>query len=214
MLEFILSIVNKIYAIPDIICFVGYILLFMIVFAETGIFVSFFLPWNSLLITAGLFAAAGKLDIVLLNLLLIPAAIIGDSFGYWFGEKVGKRLFEREKSRIFKKDHLLKAKAFYDRHGGKTIILARFMPLIRTFAPIVAGATDMHYRKFVSYNILGGILWVLAMTMTGYIIGASVPNIEKNIGVLVISVVIISFIPAGIEYLRERKKRHTDIIPA
>ncbi len=205
MIDILLNLIHTLYQLPDLIGWGGYLILFLIVFAETGLFFGFFLPGDSLLITAGLFAAGGKLDIIILNATLIAAAILGDSVGYWFGHRIGKGLFEKKKSRIFKKKHLLKAKAFYEKHGGKTIVIARFMPLIRTFAPIVAGATDMHYRKFVFFNVIGGILWVLSMTLIGYFIGSTIPNVEQNIGVLVIVVVVVSLVPGLIEYVRQRK---------
>ena len=206
MLDQILLLINSIYSIPDLIGWGGYAILFLIIYAETGLFVGFFLPGDSLLVSAGLFAAGGKLDIIILNVSLVAAAILGDSTGYYFGEKVGRRFFEKDTSRIFKKKYLLRAKDFYDRHGGKTIILARFMPVIRTFAPIVAGTAAMPYKKFLVYNIIGAVAWVTGMTLVGYYIGSVVPDIEKNIGVLVIVVVILSFIPGIIGYLKERKR--------
>ncbi len=206
MLDILFEIIHKIYSVADLIGWGGYLVLFLIIFAETGLFVGFFLPGDSLLITAGIFAGAGKLDIILLASVLIVAAIVGDSTGYWFGEKIGKPLFSKDHSKLFKRKHLLKAKDFYERHGGKTIIIARFVPVIRTFAPIVAGATDMNYRKFLHYNIIGGILWVLSMTLIGYYLGSVVPNIESNIGPLVIIVVIISLIPAIVGYIREKRR--------
>ena len=211
MFDQILLLINSIYSIPDLIGWGGYAILFLIIYAETGLFVGFFLPGDSLLITAGLFAAGGKLDIVLLNTSLIVAAVIGDSTGYLFGEKVGKKFFEKDGSRIFKKKYLLRAKSFYDRHGGKTIILARFMPIIRTFAPIVAGTAEMPYRKFLIYNIVGAVVWVTGMTLVGYYIGSVVPSIEKNIGMLVIAVIIISFIPGVIGYIKEKRHENATI---
>ena len=211
MLDILFHIIHKIYSVADLIGWGGYLVLFLIIFAETGLFVGFFLPGDSLLITAGIFAGAGKLDIVLLCVALITAAIIGDSTGYWFGEKFGKRLFTKDHSKLFKRKHLMKAKDFYDRHGGKTIIIARFVPVIRTFAPIVAGATDMHYRKFLHYNIIGGVVWVLLMTLTGFYLGSTIPNIENNIGPLVLVVIILSLIPAIIGYIKEKKRDRKDI---
>ncbi len=214
MLEQLFALINFIYSIPDLIGWGGYLILFFIIFAETGLFIGFFLPGDSLLLTAGLFAAGGKLNIIILTISLTIAAIIGDSTGYWFGKKVGKKLFQKENSRFLKKKHLLKAKGFYDRHGGKTIILARFVPIIRTFAPIVAGATEMHYKKFLNYNIIGGVLWATGLTLIGYFIGSSIPNMEKHIGPLVIAVVILSFLPAIIGYIMEKRKKgkgHVDL---
>jgi len=214
IINFILNLIHALYQLPDLIGWGGYLILFLIVFAETGLFFGFFLPGDSLLITAGLFAAGGKLNILILIPSLIAAAIVGDTIGYWSGHRFGKHLFKRKKSRIFKKKHLLKAKAFYEKHGGKTIVIARFMPLIRTFAPIVAGATDMPYKKFAYFNVIGGVLWVLSMTLIGYFIGSAVPDIEKNIGLLVIAVVAVSFIPGIIEYLRQKKEDKEVPVPA
>ena len=207
MLEQIFVLINFLYSIPDLIGWGGYLILFLIVFAETGLFVGFFLPGDSLLITAGLFAAGGKLDVIILLVSLTIAAIIGDSAGYWFGHRLGKKLFQKDNSRLLKKKHLVKAKAFYDNHGGKTIILARFVPVIRTFAPIVAGAAEMPYRRFAHFNIIGGVLWVVGMILIGYFIGSSVPDIEKHIGPLVLAVVVLSFVPAIIGYMMEKRKR-------
>ncbi len=206
MLDILFDIIHKIYSVADLIGWGGYLVLFFIIFAETGLFVGFFLPGDSLLITAGIFAGAGKLDIVWLNVILIAAAVIGDSTGYWFGERVGKKLFTKDHSKLFKKKHLLRARDFYERHGGKTIIIARFVPVVRTFAPIVAGATDMNYRKFLHYNILGGIFWVLSMTLIGFYLGSTIPDIESNIGPLVVVVVIISLIPAIVGYIKEKRR--------
>jgi len=206
MFDQIFLAINSIYSIPDLIGWGGYAILFLVMYVETGLFVGFFLPGDSLLITAGIFAAAGKLDIAFLNILLVIAAIIGDSTGYYFGQRIGRPLFESD-SRIFKAKYLHRAKSFYDRHGGKTIILARFMPIIRTFAPIVAGTAEMHYRKFLLYNIVGAVVWVTGMTLVGYYIGSVVPNIEKNMGILVIIIVILSFIPGVIGYWKERRNR-------
>lgn len=183
----------------------GLLVLIIIVFAETGLLVGFFLPGDSLLITAGLLAAQGYLDIYWLNISLILAAIIGDTVGYWFGRKTGPRIFKREKSRFFAKDHLLKAQEFYDKHGGKTIIYARFVPFARTFAPIVAGVGQMEYKKFLTYNIVGGILWVVSMSLLGYFFG-NIPFIKKNFEYVIIGVIILSLVPVVMGYLKHRKE--------
>ena len=149
----------------------------IIVFAETGLLVGFFLPGDSLLVTAGVFAGTGQLNILHLNLILIAAAILGDTVGYWFGRKTGPALFTRPKSLLFNPAHLKRAHDFYERHGGKTIVLARFMPLVRTFAPIVAGWAQMPYRRFLAFNVFGGALWVLSMTLIGYFLG-QIPGVE------------------------------------
>ncbi len=183
----------------------GYIALAIIVFAETGLMIGFFLPGDSLLVTAGLFAAKGDLNIVFLNALLMVCAITGDAVGYYTGKKLGPALFRKEDSLLFKKKHLIAAQEFYERHGGKTIIIARFVPIIRTFAPIVAGMANMTYRKFALFNIVGGVSWVFSMTMTGYILLKLIPNAEKHIHIIIVVVILISFIPAVIEFLRARK---------
>src|SRR5262252_2596082 len=157
-----------------------------IVFAETGLMVGFFLPGDSLLVTAGVFAAAGKLDIVALNALLIVAAIVGDTVGYWIGRKAGPALFNRPRSRFFNPAHLRRAHDFYEKHGGKTIIVARFMPIVRTFAPIVAGMGNMPYRRFVAFNVFGGALWVLSMTLIGYFLGR-IPGVREHIEVVILA---------------------------
>ncbi|HJQ38629.1 MAG TPA: VTT domain-containing protein [Thermoanaerobaculia bacterium] len=184
----------------------GYVALAIIVFAETGLMIGFFLPGDSLLVTAGLFAAKGDLNIVFLNALLMVCAITGDAVGYYTGKKLGPALFRKEDSMLFKKKHLIAAHEFYERHGGKTIIIARFVPIIRTFAPIVAGMANMTYRHFALFNIIGGVGWVFSMTMTGYVLLKIIPNAEKHIHIIIVVVILVSLIPAVIEYLRARKK--------
>jgi membrane-associated protein len=180
----------------------------VIVFAETGLFVGFFLPGDSLLVTAGVFAGTGQLNLLHLNLLLIPAAVLGDTLGYWFGRKTGPALFRRPKSLLFNPVHLRRAHDFYEKHGGKTIVLARFMPIIRTFAPIVAGMGQMEYRRFVSFNVFGGALWVLSMTLIGYFLG-QIPGVKKHIEVVILVVIFLSILPgiiaAGKEWMKGRR---------
>jgi membrane-associated protein len=149
-------------------------------------------------------AATGELNILLLNVLLSAAAIIGDQVGYAIGRRTGPKIFTREKSFFFAKDHLLRTKAFYEKHGGKTIVLARFMPFARTFAPVVAGVGEMSYRRFVSYNVFGGIGWVVSMTLIGYFLGTSIPDIERHIHKVVAIVIFLSLLPALIELVRHR----------
>ena len=185
----------------------GYFALAAIVFTETGLMFGFFLPGDSLLVTAGLFAAQGHLNIVYLNVLLIVMAIAGDATGYYIGKKLGPALFRRKNSRLFKKEHLIRTQLFYEEHGGKTIIIARFVPIIRTFAPVVAGIADMPYRRFALFNITGGVGWVLSMTMIGYVLGKVIPNIEKYIEVVIIVVILLSLLPGVIEHQRARKKK-------
>ena len=177
----------------------------VIVFAETGLMVGFFLPGDSLLVTAGVFAAAGKLSIVWLNVVLIAAAIAGDTVGYWIGRQAGPALFNRPRSRFFNPAHLRRAHDFYEKHGGKTIILARFMPIVRTFAPVVAGMGRMNYRRFVSFNVFGGALWVLSMTLIGFYLG-QFAWVRKNIEIVIVIVVFLSILPGIIAFVREKLK--------
>jgi membrane-associated protein len=205
-LELIEEFFRKVYNVPELIRMGGLIGLVLIVFAETGLMVGFFLPGDSLLVTAGLFAAKGDLNIVWLILALIAAAIIGDATGYWIGRRAGKALYSRPNSFFFRKQHLVKTHEFYERHGGKTIVIARFVPIIRTFAPVVAGAAEMTYRQFAVYNVLGGIGWVLSMTLTGYLLGRAVPDIDKNIHIVVAVVIFLSLLPGIISIAREKLK--------
>jgi membrane-associated protein len=177
-----------------------------IVFAETGLMIGFFLPGDSLLVTAGVFAATGQLNIWAINGLLIVAAIVGDTVGYWFGRRVGPALFKRPKSLLFNPDHLRRAHDFYEKHGGKTIILARFMPIIRTFAPIVAGMGEMQYRRFLSFNVFGGLLWVISMTGIGYFLG-QIPGVREHIEIVILIVVFLSILPGIIAVAREMYKK-------
>jgi len=197
---------SKLGNLEELISWGGFTVLIIIVFAETGLLVGFFLPGDSLLITAGLIAAQGYLDIFVLNVTLILAAIIGDQVGYLFGRKTGPRLFNRENSLLFKKDHLIKAKEFYEKYGGRAIIYARFVPFARTFAPIVAGIGQMDYGKFVTFNIAGGILWVTSMTLLGYFFG-NIPFIKKNFEYVIIGVILLSVMPVVIGYLKHRKEK-------
>ena len=185
----------------------GYVALAIIVFTETGLMIGFFLPGDSLLVTAGLFAAKGDLNIVWLNLLLMACAIAGDATGYYIGKKLGPALFRKEDSFLFKKKHLIATHEFYERHGGKTIIIARFVPIIRTFAPVVAGIANMSYRRFAMFNIIGGIGWVFSMTMIGYLLVTIFPATEKHIEKVIIIVIFLSILPGIIEYLRARMRR-------
>ena len=186
----------------------GYAILTAIVFAETGLFFGFFLPGDSLLVTAGLIAAVdGTLHIVPLNLLLCSAAILGDSVGYAVGYHGGPRIFNREDSFFFHKDHVKRAQRFYEKYGSKTIVLARFVPIVRTFAPTVAGVGKMSYKKFLSYNILGGIGWVMSMTLTGYFLGRSIPNIEKKVHWVALIVIFLSLIPIALEGWKARRAK-------
>jgi membrane-associated protein len=195
------------YALDDLVRWGGYVVLVTIVFVETGLLVGFFLPGDSLLITAGLVAATGALSIWWLNLLLILAAVIGDSVGYAIGWRIGPRLFTRPKSLLFNPRHVERTRAFYARHGAKTIVIARFVPIVRTFAPVVAGVGQMEYPRFLFYNVAGGVGWVTSMTWAGYLLGQTVPNINENIHILVVVVIVLSLIPIVVELVRERRRR-------
>lgn len=184
----------------------GYLMLFAIVFAETGLLVGFFLPGDSLMFTVGVVAGAGQLDIVLINILLIAAAIIGDGVGYSLGRRAGPHIFNRPNSRFFNREHLERTHAFYEKHGGKTIIYARFIPIIRTFAPFVAGVAEMSYLKFLSYNVFGGIGWVVLLTTAGYYLG-SVEFVRRHFEKVIISIILISVMPVFIEYFKSRRRK-------
>lgn len=204
MIESAQQLFHQIYDIEGLIRAGGLLALTFIVFAETGLLIGFFLPGDSLLVTAGVFAAAGHLDIVTLLAALTTAAIVGDQVGYYIGYRTGPMIFAREDSLFFKRAHLLRAKAFYEQHGGKTIILARFMPIVRTFAPVVAGVGQMEYRRFVSYNVFGGFLWVWGMALFGYALGRSIPDVDKQIHKIILVVIFLSILPGIIEWWRNR----------
>jgi membrane-associated protein len=205
LLQFIQTAFDTLYNVPELIRIGGLVGMVAIVFAETGLMVGFFLPGDSLLVTAGIFAARGDLNIFSLNGLVILAAIAGDATGYWIGARAGRALYNRPNSLLFRREHLLRTHEFYERHGGKTIVIARFMPIVRTFAPVVAGAADMTYRRFAVYNIAGGTLWVMSMTFTGYFLGRSIPNIESNIHLVVAGVIAVSLLPGFVAWLRNRR---------
>lgn len=204
MIDALVNLLHQIYDVEGLIRWGGMLMLVAIVFAETGLFIGFFLPGDSLLVTAGVFAAAGHLDIRSILLLVSVAAIVGDQVGYYIGYRTGPRIFRREDSLLFRRAHLLRAQEFYEKHGGKTIILARFVPIIRTFAPVVAGVATMEYRRFVTYNVAGGILWVWSMALLGYSLGRVVPDIDRHIHIVIVVIVFLSILPGIIEYVRSR----------
>jgi len=177
----------------------------LIVFIETGFFVGFFLPGDSLLVTAGVFAAAGAVELRWLLLPVMLCAIVGDQIGYWIGRTAGAALYKREDSFFFRKSHLQRAHDFYEKYGGKTVILARFIPIVRTFCPPVAGAAKMPYSRYLAYDIFGGILWVGSTTLGGYFLGRTIPNISEKIHYVIVVVVILSILPAIISILRARR---------
>jgi membrane-associated protein len=186
--------------------------LVFIIFAETGLAVGFFLPGDSLLVVAGLVARAGRLNVAVLLSTLFVAAVVGDAVGYYSGLKLGPRLFARKKSLLFRPSHLQKAHEFYEKYGGKTIIIARFVPIVRTFAPIVAGAAQMSYRQFLAYNVVGGFAWVFSMILAGYFLGTVVERafgirLEDHIEKVVVVVVFLSLLPPVYEYLKSRREK-------
>ncbi|MEK7607925.1 MAG: VTT domain-containing protein [Patescibacteria group bacterium] len=186
----------------------GFVGILAIVFAESGLFFGFFLPGDSLLFTAGLFASQGYFDITWLVSGIALAAILGDSVGYTFGRRIGPTLFSREDSFFFHKKHVERARLFYEKYGVKTIILARFVPIIRTFAPIVAGIAGMRYGIFITYNIIGGIGWTLILTLAGFFLGNAFPDIKKYLDLIIVTIIFISILPIVFEWIKERKKDH------
>lgn len=186
---------------------IGYIGVFTIVFIESGLLIGFVLPGDSLLFTAGFLASQGIMNIHYLAMGCFIAAVLGDSVGYWIGQKFGRKLYERENSKFFQKDHLKKAEDFYHKHGGKTIILARFMPFIRTFAPVVAGMSNMEYKKFLSYNLFGGLLWAVGVTYAGFFLGSIIPNVDKLLLPIIGGIIVLSVAPAVYHILKDPGQR-------
>lgn len=188
----------------ELITWGGYPGLALVIFLETGAMV-FFLPGDSLLVVAGFYAAKGNLNIAYLNLLLGPLAVLGDACSYLIGKRMGPHLFNRPKSRFFDPKYLHEAHAFYERHGGKAIIIARFVPIVRTFVPVVAGIGAMGYRRFAAFNIIGGLSWVASMTLVGYFLGVQFPELLKHVEKVIIAVVAVSLLPGFIEYVKARR---------
>lgn len=185
----------------------GYFGLFGIIFAESGLLIGFLLPGDSLLFTAGFLASQGFLNIWVLIAVLFFAAVIGDNVGYAFGKKVGPKIFTKQDSLFFHKDHLIRAEKFFARHGGKTIILARFLPIVRTFVPIIAGVGMMRYRTFIVYNILGGACWTIGLSLTGYYLGKVIPNVDRYLLPIIVAIIILSFLPTAVHLLKDRKHK-------
>lgn len=185
---------------------VGYAGLFVVIFAETGLFLGFFLPGDSLLFVAGLLVYQGFFNVAMLVLVIFIAAVLGNIVAYAFGYRVGARLFQREDSRFFRKKHLETAHAFYDQHGGKTIFLARFIPIVRTFAPIVAGVGKMNYASFLTYNVAGAFIWSSGLVVSGYLLGSVVKDVDRYILPIVLLIIVVSFLPGVSHYLKEKKK--------
>lgn len=185
---------------------VGYIGLFAIVFAESGLFFGFFLPGDSLLFTAGLLASQGLFNYYILAIIFAVAAITGDSVGYWFGKKIGPKIFNKEDSFFFQKKHIDRTQKFYEKYGTKTIVVARFVPIVRTFAPILAGVGRMNYKIFLKYNIIGGLLWGVGISFLGYYLGSKVPNIENYLTIIIVAIIATSFLPIIFEIAKEHLK--------
>ena len=205
-MEIIAEFFSKLHQFDELIRWGGYLVLVAIVFSETGLLVGFFLPGDSLLVTAGLVAASdGVLRIGWLIVLLSVAAIAGDSTGYAIGYHLGPRIFIREDSRLFHKDHVRRTQRFYEKYGAKTIVLARFVPIVRTFAPTVAGVGRMRYRTFLAFNVLGGIGWVSSMTLVGFFLGRSIPNIEQHLHWVIAVVIALSVLPILHEWRASRR---------
>jgi membrane-associated protein len=205
-MEFVWNLFHQIYDVEFLVRAGGLLALTVIVFVETGLLIGFFLPGDSLLVTAGIFAAKGDLDLLTLNLTLSAAAIAGDTVGYRIGYTTGPKIFTRENSLLFNRKHLISAKEFYDRYGGFTIVIARFIPIIRTFAPVVAGVGAMPYKRFVAFNVFGGIFWVMATTLAGYFLGTLIPNIEERIHLIIVIVIFLSLLPGIIKFVTEWRK--------
>jgi membrane-associated protein len=206
-MDVFLEFFSKLYQFDQLIRWGGYVVLVVIVFAETGLLAGFFLPGDSLLVTAGILAAVDNaLNIWVLNALLMAAAIVGDTVGYWIGYHIGPRIFRKEDSFFFRKSHLMRTQHFYEKYGAKTIVLARFVPIVRTFAPTLAGVGRMSYRKFLAYNVVGGIGWVGSMLSIGYFLARSIPNIEKKVHWVILVVIFLSFLPIVKEVWQSRKR--------
>jgi membrane-associated protein len=209
-MEFLSDLLSRLGDLPALIQWAGYVGLTAIIFVETGLFFGFFLPGDSLLVTAGLLASQGfGLDVYWLGLLLNIAAILGDNTNYWIGRGMGPRVFTRDESLFFRRRHVERAHEFYERHGAKTVVLARFMPIIRTFAPLVAGVARMSYRTFLTYSVLGGTAWIWSMLFIGYFLGHYVPGIDKHIEKVIIVVIFLSILPGIIGWIRERRAGKT-----
>lgn len=204
MTELVRHILAQLYDVRGMIEWGGTAFVCLVIFVETGLFVGFFLPGDSLLVTAGVFAGAGHLKLAWLLSLVTLCAIAGDQLGYLIGWRAGKTLYQRKDSRFFKKRHLEQAHEFYDRNGGKTIILARFLPIVRTFCPPVAGAAKMNYGRYLMYDIVGGFSWVWGMTLLGYTLGRTVPNMDKRIHYIIAAVIVVSFLPAAYHAWKSR----------
>jgi membrane-associated protein len=207
-MDFLLDLFHRLTNVRELVRVGGYVGLTAIIFAETGLLVGFFLPGDSLIVTAGLLSAQPQfgLNVYLLGLLLTIAAILGNSIGWVIGRATGPRLFTRDDSLLFKKKHLYRAQEFYRRHGGKTLVLARFMPIVRTFVPVVAGLANMPFAAYTAYNVLGAVLWIWSMLFIGHFLGRMVPGIDRHIEPMILVIIALSLLPGLISWRRERAK--------
>jgi membrane-associated protein len=205
-MQYIHLALNFLKDINGIVATVGFAGMVFIIFAETGLLIGFFLPGDSLLLAAGLYSIKSGWNVWALGASLTIAAIVGDAVGYAIGRKAGPLLYERKESFFFRRSHLLKAKEFYEKHGGKTIILARFIPIVRTFAPTVAGIANMGYRHFVIFNAVGGFLWIWSFLLAGYFLGQVIPDLEKNIHYVVLGVIIVSVVPLVVKFINDKRR--------
>jgi membrane-associated protein len=207
MIEFLRHLLAQVYDVRGLIQWGGTAMVCAIVFVETGMFVGFFLPGDSLLVTAGVFAGAGHIHLAALLSLVTLCSIAGDQMGYLIGRKAGSSLYRREDSQFFKKRHLEQAHEFYEKYGGKTIIIARFVPIIRTFCPPVAGAAKMSYARYLAYDVAGGFLWVWSMVLVGYTLGRTVPNVDRRIHYIIAVVIVVSLMPAAYHAWKARRTK-------
>src|SRR5215467_11768932 len=205
-MQSLLDFVHRLRDVRGLIAWGGYVGLTAIIFAETGLLVGFFLPGDSLIVTAGLLAATtGVFNVPLLGLLLTVASILGNTVGYMIGAAAGPRLFTRENSLLFNKKHLYRAHEFYERQGGKTVIIARFMPIVRTFVPVVAGMGAMSYRRYTMFNVVGGIAWIWSMLFIGYFLGRYIPGVDQHVESVILIVIFLSLLPGIISWLKARR---------
>ena len=203
-MESIIHFLHSIHDVKSIIQWGGLFMICFIVFVETGLFLGFFLPGDSLLVTAGIFAATGHLKLASLLTLVSVCAVAGDQLGYYIGYRTGELLFAKKDSAFFRQEHLHKTKKFYEKYGPKTIVLARFVPIVRTFAPAIAGVAGMEYKKFVVYNVFGGILWVMTTVLGGFFVGSVIPNIENYLHLVIGIVILLSFVPIILEICKSK----------